>query len=85
VATVFARSARATLPPASRSAMMPEPITVAARKAIPRNSAVTLFRREVVDIGVKWAHVKGEKANTKGPYCSYAYSAFAGFRIDAAR
>jgi hypothetical protein len=31
---------------------LPEPITVATRKRVPTNSAVTLLCREVVDIGV---------------------------------
>src|SRR5579864_3637048 len=39
VAIVFARSAIATFPPASRSPMMPEPITVARRRAVPSASA----------------------------------------------
>jgi hypothetical protein len=40
------------LPPASRSAMIPEPMTVATRKRVPTNSAVTLLCREqVVDMG----------------------------------
>ncbi len=36
VAAVFANSATARLPPASRSAMIPEPITVAASRIEPR-------------------------------------------------
>jgi len=40
VAAVFASSATATLPPARRSAMMPEPTTVAAKSKDPINSAI---------------------------------------------
>src|SRR5580658_293440 len=39
VAIVFARSAIATFPPASRSPMMPEPTTAASSKAVPIASA----------------------------------------------
>src|SRR5215469_6597644 len=39
VAIVLASSAMAALPPASRSAMIPEPTTAASRNAVPRNSA----------------------------------------------
>lgn len=52
VAIVLASRARATFVPARRSAMIPEPMTVATRKRVPRNSAVALLRREVVDIGI---------------------------------
>ena len=41
VGSVLHSSASARLPPARRSAMMPEPITVARRKAVPRNSAAS--------------------------------------------
>jgi hypothetical protein len=70
-----------TFVPARRSAMMPEPITVATRKRVPRNSAVSLLCRELADIRRKWSHVEDEKANTKSPYCSLAYSAWACFRM----
>ena len=39
MAAVFARRAMATFPLARRSAMMPEPTTVAVRAAVPANSA----------------------------------------------
>src|SRR5271170_1993029 len=39
VAAVFASSATARFPPASRSAMIPEPITVAAKRSEPKPSA----------------------------------------------
>src|ERR1700677_1522121 len=39
VAIVFARRATATFPPASLSPMMPDPMTAANRKAVPRASA----------------------------------------------
>jgi len=39
VATVFARSAKATFPLERRSAMIPEPITAATRNRVPKNSA----------------------------------------------
>ena len=39
VASVLASSAMATLPPASRSPMMPEPTTAASRNAVPSASA----------------------------------------------
>src|SRR5580658_5270506 len=39
VAMLFARSAIATFPPASRSPMMPDPMTAANRKAVPSPSA----------------------------------------------
>ena len=41
VASVLAMSAIATFPPASRSPMMPEPMTAASTKAVPRASATT--------------------------------------------
>src|SRR5437899_2266962 len=41
VARVFARSATATLPPARRSPIMPEPTTAASNSAVPTLSAVT--------------------------------------------
>ena len=41
VARVFASSAMATFPPASRSPMMPEPTTPASRSAVPTASAVS--------------------------------------------
>ena len=46
VASVLPSKARATLPPASRSPMMPEPITVASSSAVPSASAATL--RQVI-------------------------------------
>jgi hypothetical protein len=42
VGMVLPSSAMATFPPASRSAMIPEPTTVASRKAVPMNSAAYL-------------------------------------------
>jgi len=42
IARVLARSVRVRLPPARRSAMIPDPATVATRKAVPRNSAVAV-------------------------------------------
>src|SRR5260370_41976957 len=39
VASVLASSAKATIPPASLSPLIPEPTTVARRKAVPRASA----------------------------------------------
>src|ERR1700722_16268950 len=48
VAIVFARRAIATLPPASRSPMIPEPITAATRNPVPRNSDTA--RRESVAV-----------------------------------
>ena len=41
VASVFPSIATATLPPENRSAMMPEPITVANSQKLPRASAST--------------------------------------------
>src|SRR5512145_3017552 len=41
VASVLARSARATLPPARRSPMIPDPMTAASSRAVPTVSAVT--------------------------------------------
>jgi hypothetical protein len=52
VAIVFASNARATFDPARHSAMMREPITVATKKRVPVNSAVTLLCSEAVNIGV---------------------------------
>src|SRR5260370_2745103 len=46
VAMVLARSAVATFPPASRSAMIQEPTTAATRKPVPANSAVARRARE---------------------------------------
>ena len=43
VASVFPRSARARFPSASRSPMMPEPTTVASKKAVPSTSATSRF------------------------------------------
>jgi hypothetical protein len=40
VASVLQRSAMAVFPPASFAAMMPEPITAATNKAVPRASAI---------------------------------------------
>src|SRR6202007_2472606 len=45
VAIVFASNANATLPFASRSAMIPEPITAATSNNVPRNSAVRRLGR----------------------------------------
>ena len=45
VASVFARSAMATFPPARRSPMMPDPTTVASKSAVPRPSATSLRPR----------------------------------------
>ncbi len=45
VGNVLHKSARATFPPASRSAMMPEPTTAASKNAVPRNSAPSLCAR----------------------------------------
>src|ERR1700676_882923 len=45
VANVFASRARARFPLASRSAIMPEPTTVATRKPVPRNSAIRRLGR----------------------------------------
>src|SRR5580692_7535953 len=45
--------------------MMPEPMTVATRKRVPRDSAVTLLRRDLVDIGVHGRTRKGKKAKIK--------------------
>ena len=44
VASVLASSAMATLPPARRSAMMPEPMTMASSNAVPSASAKQLAR-----------------------------------------
>src|SRR5271170_2278468 len=44
VAAVFASSATARFPPASRSAVMPEPITVAANRSEPKPSAMSSRR-----------------------------------------
>src|SRR6266404_1438510 len=45
VAIVLASNANATFPPASRSAIIPEPTTVATRSSVPKNSAVTRLGR----------------------------------------
>lgn len=45
VAVVLANNARATFPPARRSAIMPDPTTVATRSKVPRNSAAKRLRR----------------------------------------
>src|SRR6266404_4299478 len=45
VAIVLASNANATFPPASRSAIIPEPTTAATRSSVPRNSAVTRLGR----------------------------------------
>src|SRR5437660_11928760 len=45
VAIVLANNANATFPFARRSAMMPEPTTVATRSKVPKNSAVHRLRR----------------------------------------
>ena len=46
VASVLASSATAALPPASRSAITPEPMTTASRRAVPRASASSLRATE---------------------------------------
>src|SRR6267142_1090376 len=61
VASVLARSARATLPPASRSPMIPEPITAVTRKAVPMNSAVARFRIEILDMAQMVARRKRKR------------------------
>ena len=48
VARVLPRSARATMPPARRSPMIPEPTTVARRNAVPRVSAKSRRRKSKV-------------------------------------
>src|SRR6187399_141365 len=45
VAMVFAKRAIATLPPARRSAMIPEPITMASKSAVLTSSAAALRAR----------------------------------------
>src|SRR5690348_2470259 len=51
VASAFARSAMATLPPASRSPMMPEPTTAASKSAVPIASATAdLIQGCLVDV-----------------------------------
>src|SRR5712672_4318699 len=45
VAIVFASNAKATFPPASRSAIIPDPTTAATRSKFPRNSAVRRLGR----------------------------------------
>ena len=78
MATVLARSARATLPPARRSATMPEPTTVATRNTVPRNSAVILLWREEVNIVLNRLMRYRESQDHEG-YCNFAYSALACF------
>src|SRR5260370_16190176 len=51
VASVLARSATATSRPARRSAMMPDPTTVARRRAVPTASAVMRRARSVGPCG----------------------------------
>jgi hypothetical protein len=53
VAAVFANNATARFPPASRSAMIPEPITVEANSVDPRPSA-TSARRIMSDGTRRW-------------------------------
>src|SRR6185312_10233930 len=60
VAKVLASSAMATFPPASRSPMIPEPITAASRNAVPRNSATA--RRATAVLG-GWLHGTNERAD----------------------
>jgi hypothetical protein len=48
VAIVFASSASAAFPPASRSAMIPEPTTAATKNPVPTNSAAILRDRFAV-------------------------------------
>src|SRR5271170_6145255 len=59
VATVFASNATARLPPASRSAMIPEPITVAAKSIEPRPSAKSLRRTTSDRLGSEIAFPNG--------------------------
>src|SRR5436190_8387299 len=47
VAMALARSAMAEFPPASRSAMMPEPTTAISRKAVPSASAASRRARSI--------------------------------------
>src|SRR6266852_5714126 len=61
VATVFARGAIATFPPARRSPMMPEPTTAASRKAVP--SASLAARRSTAFLGGKRLHGADESAH----------------------
>src|SRR5450755_4475508 len=55
VATVFASSAMATFPPAKRSAMIPEPTTVAKRNAVPIASDA---RRRVIEMSFISVHAQ---------------------------
>ena len=56
VATVFAKRARAMFPPESRSAMMPEPTTVATRNAVPTNSAMARLIKGYLGHGKTSSH-----------------------------
>src|SRR5690242_870775 len=51
VAPVFASKAIATLPPARRSAMTPEPTTAAVRSSEPIASALSRWRKELIPRG----------------------------------
>ena len=50
VAKVFASKARPTFPPQSRSAMMPDPTTVATRSPVPSASEVTRLARATLGL-----------------------------------
>src|SRR5512138_3315888 len=61
VAIVLARRAIATLPPARRSAMIPEPTTAASRRDVPTASAASrraIVRCISVSSPVKWRRVE---------------------------
>src|SRR6266403_1447375 len=66
VAIVFASNANATFPPASRSAMIPDPTTAATSSSVPRHSAVRRLGRlgftcfpDAVDFLLDGEFVKG--------------------------
>src|SRR5262249_18283508 len=68
VASVFAKRAMATFPPASRSPIMPEPTTVARRRAVPTASPAAL-RASVTDSAIRrFLSIVSELCG--GPLCS---------------
>src|SRR6187402_1461035 len=67
VAMVFAKRAIATLPPAWRSAMIPEPITTVSKSAVLTSSATALRARlGAAATGLRFDAVKGGDTAARG-------------------
>jgi hypothetical protein len=75
VETVFARSAMATLPPASRSPMIPEPTTAASRNAVPTASVTErLAKSTCIACAASYVAYQGAARNLIVTDCLAAWS-----------